>query len=408
MVFSQAMTQITHFVTQNYGIILAAGLGLAAIYLLLPRPRRLPILWGLSAASVSLLLLGWLVFRVQVFSMEAMLFYVFAAIAIVSGGMLVTVTNPARAAIAFGMVILATCGLFLLQAAPFLMGATIIVYGGAVIVTFLFILMLAQQSGLSDADARSREPLLSTITGFVLLVTLVSVLNLTYDQMGEWVDQTREAVLEAQALQQTEVEKPEELTEKIQGFIKRRGEQVKAFDDWWKKKWTPEEGKEMPLKGRALRDALFDARYAFEERVQKPNLGKGDLKTLETKLEVVWNLGALQQAQLRPTYKKTVVGDKGLQPGAPYAIVAVEQLSELSGPRSSRSASEIRRDAHGRPQLPAQNPAYIGRSLFSDYLLAVELGGLLLLVATVGAIAIASRRRDPAPEETPLTQRSTL
>jgi NADH-quinone oxidoreductase subunit J len=34
----------------------------------------------------------------------------------------------------------------------------------------------------------------------------------------------------------------------------------------------------------------------------------------------------------------------------------------------------------------------VGRVLFTDYLLAIELGGTLLLVATIGAIAIAGRR----------------
>jgi NADH-quinone oxidoreductase subunit J len=34
----------------------------------------------------------------------------------------------------------------------------------------------------------------------------------------------------------------------------------------------------------------------------------------------------------------------------------------------------------------------LGRSLFGDYLFAVELAGTLLLVATIGAIAIAPRR----------------
>ena len=44
--------------------------------------------------------------------------------------------------------------------------------------------------------------------------------------------------------------------------------------------------------------------------------------------------------------------------------------------------------------MPAENVAYLARSLFSDYLLAVELGGSLLLVATIGAIAIVSRRAE--------------
>ena len=46
----------------------------------------------------------------------------------------------------------------------------------------------------------------------------------------------------------------------------------------------------------------------------------------------------------------------------------------------------------GRVALPVTNVAALGLSLFTDYLLPVELAGTLLLVATIGAIAIASRR----------------
>jgi len=38
--------------------------------------------------------------------------------------------------------------------------------------------------------------------------------------------------------------------------------------------------------------------------------------------------------------------------------------------------------------------AAIGTSLFTDYLLPVELAAMLLLVATIGAIAIAGRRAE--------------
>ncbi|HEV3262679.1 MAG TPA: NADH-quinone oxidoreductase subunit J, partial [Gemmataceae bacterium] len=43
---------------------------------------------------------------------------------------------------------------------------------------------------------------------------------------------------------------------------------------------------------------------------------------------------------------------------------------------------------------PGENVAPLGRSLFTDYLIAVELAGTLLLVATIGAIAIAGRRTE--------------
>jgi NADH:ubiquinone oxidoreductase subunit 6 (subunit J) len=63
----------------------------------------------------------------------------------------------------------------------------------------------------------------------------------------------------------------------------------------------------------------------------------------------------------------------------------------------------IRRDPEtGQPRMPAENAAHLGKSLFTDYLLPVELGGFLLMVATIGAIAIAHRKgpdlHGPPPE----------
>jgi len=48
----------------------------------------------------------------------------------------------------------------------------------------------------------------------------------------------------------------------------------------------------------------------------------------------------------------------------------------------------------GNGHLPARNVANLGTVLYSEHLLAVEMAGTLLLVATVGAVAIAGRRRE--------------
>ena len=71
---------------------------------------------------------------------------------------MITSRNPVYAALWFALATLSTCGLFLLQSAPFLAAATIIVYAGAIIVTFLFVIMLAQQAGATVYDQRSRQP----------------------------------------------------------------------------------------------------------------------------------------------------------------------------------------------------------------------------------------------------------
>ena len=108
---------------------------------------------------------------------ETILFSIFSIVALGSGVMMITNRNPVYAALWFALVTLSTCGLFLLQSAPFLAAATIIVYAGAIIVTFLFVIMLAQQSGTSVTDQRSRQPLAATIVAFVLLGALLSTIE---------------------------------------------------------------------------------------------------------------------------------------------------------------------------------------------------------------------------------------
>ena len=157
------------------------ALGGVAVYLLLPRARSISSVWGAGLSGAAFLAAGAILVWGKSVTPERFLFYVFSGIAVAAGALLVTQRNPVHAALSFALVVLSTCGLFLLQAAPFLMAATTIIYAGAIVVTFLFVIMLAQQEGLSDADHRSREPLLSVVAGFVLLGALLYVLNRTYD-----------------------------------------------------------------------------------------------------------------------------------------------------------------------------------------------------------------------------------
>src|SRR5438270_11681171 len=177
-VFSEATTVLSSPWRFAPPLVLAA----AAVYFLLPRPRGRSVLWGSVCGVAALVLAGFVWFRSDgaVFP-ESFLFYAFSALAVTGGALMITQPNPARAAICFALVVMNVCGLFLLQAAPFLMAAAIIIYAGAIIVTFLFVIMLARQTGLSDADARSREPLLSCVAGFVLLGAILFVLRSTYN-----------------------------------------------------------------------------------------------------------------------------------------------------------------------------------------------------------------------------------
>ena len=73
------------------------------------------------------------------------------------------------------MSLLGTAGLFLFAGAQFLAVATVVVYAGAILVTFLFVLMLAQPEGKAPYDRVSWEALLSAAAG----VVMVGVLSMT-------------------------------------------------------------------------------------------------------------------------------------------------------------------------------------------------------------------------------------
>ena len=60
-------------------------------------------------------------------------------------------------AIWFALTLVGTAGIFMLQGAQFLGVATIVVYAGAILVTFLFVLMLAQPGGDAFYDRVSWE-----------------------------------------------------------------------------------------------------------------------------------------------------------------------------------------------------------------------------------------------------------
>ena len=112
------------------------------------------------------------------------LFWIFATAAVACAVLMITSRHPVYAALWFALVTLSTCGLFLLQSAPFLAAATVIVYAGAIVVTFLFVIMLAQQSGATIHDQRSRQPFAATFAAFVLLGALLFTLESWSEQSG--------------------------------------------------------------------------------------------------------------------------------------------------------------------------------------------------------------------------------
>jgi len=164
-------------------------LGALGLYLMVRRPRAAGT--GTRLALVAGILLGlgafgWLVIGAaesiapgQVGARPGVFYIVFSLIAIASAVRMITHSRPVYAALHFVLVVLASAGLFLLLEAEFLAFALIIVYAGAILITYLFVLMLAQQapdpdnpSGQAEYDLFPREPAAGAVVGFILLALL--------------------------------------------------------------------------------------------------------------------------------------------------------------------------------------------------------------------------------------------
>src|SRR5438874_3749680 len=102
-------------------ILLPCVLGFGAIYLLLPQASRRKPIWAGGVAALALVLGGATIVSAGAVTVETVLFLAFSASAIIAGVAMITQSNPVHAALSFALVVLSTCGLFLLQAAPFLL-----------------------------------------------------------------------------------------------------------------------------------------------------------------------------------------------------------------------------------------------------------------------------------------------
>lgn len=110
-------------------------------------------------------------------------FYVFAALALGSALRMISHPRPVYSALYFILTIIASSGVYVILAAEFMAFALIIIYAGAILITYLFVIMLATQAPVSgdeellaEYDAEAREPMIASGVGFVLLAVLTTMM----------------------------------------------------------------------------------------------------------------------------------------------------------------------------------------------------------------------------------------
>src|SRR5438045_6493834 len=103
------------------------------------------------------------------------LFYAFAALTLLFGVLVVAnpfSRNPVTSAMFLVLTIISMAGLFVLLHAFFLAAVQVLVYAGAVMVLFLFVIMLLDLK----EEQRRRIPLLSAGLGLIAVVAIASVI----------------------------------------------------------------------------------------------------------------------------------------------------------------------------------------------------------------------------------------
>jgi NADH-quinone oxidoreductase subunit J len=103
--------------------------------------------------------------------MDALLFMIFAAVAVVCGVNLVLQTHPISSALSLVGVMAALAALYLQLGGEFIAAAQLVVYAGAIMVLFVFVIMLLN----AGTEPKSHKSSWAKIAGVPLLVAFLGI-----------------------------------------------------------------------------------------------------------------------------------------------------------------------------------------------------------------------------------------
>jgi NADH-quinone oxidoreductase subunit J len=117
-------------------------------------------------------------------TVPAILFYVFGALAVISAlGMVLNVRNPVAAAMSLVVTMVSLAGIFVLLEAHLVAVIQVMVYGGAIVVLFLFVVMLLN---LRSDDFAPGRPRLQTLAGALLAIWLLARVSKGFVSFPPW------------------------------------------------------------------------------------------------------------------------------------------------------------------------------------------------------------------------------
>jgi NADH-quinone oxidoreductase subunit J len=323
------------------------GLGVA---LALPRKGISPQVVGALVAGTALgllfVVLGLRAWKAD--DLPNLFFYVFAPIALGSALRVVTHPKPVYAALYFILTILSSAALYLILHAEFLAFALIIIYAGAILITYLFVIMLATQApseedqeALSDYDAYSREPMVATAVGVTLMVLVAFMLA---RGVGE--------------LQPNEAARTGELLTQLPRKVDRSLENAGVF----------------PAVDRPALSAIADT-------------GAGVVDVAGRTITVV----------VRDPVRLAEIVETNSEARAMVAGAGADAETAAARVRDLKAGDEI---TMGLPAgLDVTSTEGVGFALIAAHPMALELAGVILLMAMVGAVVLARKQVDLSEAE---------
>lgn len=130
-------------------------------------------------------------------TLETLLFYVLAAVAIGSALLMVTLKNTSRVLFLFFIVLFAVAGLYIFALADFIAITQIMVYVGGVLVLLLFAFMLSNKTLLHELkEGTNYFVSLPTWQGALVSISFLAVMVYVFMLFGQqeptWIQQARE------------------------------------------------------------------------------------------------------------------------------------------------------------------------------------------------------------------------
>lgn len=160
-------------------------------------PGRFTVAWrrlGAIAALAAVVIL-FLAMGISADTRPVVYFWIFSGIALVGSIRVITHPRPVYSALYFVLTVFASAGLFVLLWAEFMAVALVVIYAGAILVTYTFVIMLAADAApvmpassdvgadadaardfLAEHDRRARSPLEAAAVGFLTMGVLLFVI----------------------------------------------------------------------------------------------------------------------------------------------------------------------------------------------------------------------------------------